>query len=213
MAFPTTPVLDNFNTGASQNLTARTGWGATVIGAAPGQYATDGVPTKALTTAIQAGNFWNISTADCEVYFTLVTWTPATDVMRCCGRITVTGASPTYYCLELAKAATTDFSIAKVVAGTRTTLSSNVPTTVVNGDSIGLSISGSSLAAFYKSGAGAWNQIVTVTDSSITAAGAIGVFNPPAVVRSIDNFGGGALVAASAARPKFTVVRRSWAGA
>lgn len=196
MAFPTTPVLDDFNTTGLQALTARTGWGATTFGGgARGTYSTDATPTLA-TSAATAGNFWNASSADCECYFTVAAFDNVNDTMKVAARITVAGSSPTFYCVEADFSTTTDFQIVKYVAGARTALGTNPSTTVVANDGIGISVIGTSIKSYYRSGlAGTWTLKETVTDSTITGSGFIGGFQHDfSFTNSIDNFGGGAPV-------------------
>lgn len=197
MAFPSTPILDNFNTTGSQALTARAGWGATAFGGgARGTYSTDGTPTLA-TSAATAGNFWNSSSVDCECYFTVAAFNNVADTMKVAARITVAGSSPTFYCVECDFSTTTDFQIVKYVAGARTALGTNPSTTVVANDGIGISVIGTTITSYYRSGlAGAWVVKETVTDATITGSGFIGGFQHDfSNAQSIDDFGGGTPVA------------------
>lgn len=214
MAFPTSPVLDNFNTGAgTTTLTVRAGgWGATALGPSSTSAQTNATPTNAGSATI-CGNFWTLAFADSEVFTTMVTWTPATDTFQLCGRITATGASPTYYCLELATSVATDFTLFKVVAGTKTSIQANIATTVSAGDGIGLACIGTTISTYYKSGAGAWVQKHSVVDSSISAAGSIGFRNLFGITFAIDDFGGGAPGSLPTNRSKQIIVRRTRSGA
>lgn len=218
MPFPTTPILDDFNSGASQALTARTGWGATTFGGgARGTYSTNGTPTLA-TSAASAGNFWNDSSVDCECYFTVAAFDNVNDTIKVAARITVAGSSPTFYCVECDFGTTTDFQIVKYVAGGRTALGVNPSTTVVANDGIGISVIDNVITAYYRSGlGGAWVQKDSVTDSSITGSGFIGgVQHDFSFAHSIDDFGGGAFVAKAPPTeidyrrfPKFRLAGRS----
>lgn len=211
MAFPTTAVLDNFNTGATQNLTARAGWGASPFLTTQSSFQTDAVPTKAGLTAIAGNNWGTLTWADMEAYLTLVAFVPSADIFHLCGRIQAFGASPTYYALRLAAVAATDFQLIKIVAGTTTALGTNTSTTITAGDSIGIDIIGTQIRSYYKSGAGSWTLKDTVTDSAITGTGAIGCRHlTGSAAATIDDFGGGLI--APAGRSRIAVARRVWAG-
>lgn len=189
-----TPVLDNFNSGALGNVKSRSGWSANFIFNST-TYVTDATPTKAALGASQGSNVYGSSAADCECYLTMVTWTPSTDVFSLATRITaVGGATPTYYALRLANGSTTDFQIIKVVAGVTTVIGALVSQLVSNGDSIGIRAVGTRITSFYKPAAGAWAQMDSVIDSSISGSGFIGGFrNHNAIANEVDNFGGGAV--------------------
>jgi len=196
MAFPTLGSLDTFNAGATQALTARTGWGAVVI-AGTTTYTTNGAPTLAEILTATGGNYWNTSAEDSEAWVVMGTWTPASNTFSVAARIQAVGASPTYYSVRLANSGTTDFRIYKTVAGVSTALGTNTATTVIAGDSVGIEVIGTSISSYYKSGAGAWGLKETITDSSITGSGFVGGFrNHIAITQRVDEFGGGALVAA-----------------
>ena len=193
MAFPTTPILDDFNTSGSQALTSRTGWGATTFGGgARGTYSTDATPTLA-TSAVSAGNFWNSSSVDCEAYVTVAAFDNVNDTMKVAARITVAGSSPTFYCIECDFGTTTDFQLVKYVAGGRTLLATSAQAVVAN-DGVGISVIGSQVTSYFRSGlGGSWVQKDTVSDGSITGSGFIGGFQHDFSFTSrFDEFGGGA---------------------
>lgn len=201
MAFPTTGVLDNFNTGASQNLTSRAGWNVAVL-VSGSTYLTDGTPTAA-TITVPGGNWWGTTWVDSEVFVTLTTFTPATDRFDLCARITNGGANPTMYALRLANSGTNDFQIGKFSASASFTALGTLQSQVItNGDSIGLSVIGSQVTSYYKSGAGAWTQMDTLSDSSITGAGGIGFKHGLTVTNTVDNFGGGGAVTGEVSGPR-----------
>lgn len=211
MAFPTTAVLDNFNTGASQSLLARTGWANTQLGAA-NPFTTDATPTRAGNSGL-GGNWWPLVATNYEVFLTIPVWVPSTATIHLAARITVASAVPTYYALILSEVNPTDFQIYKVVGGTRTALGTNLPTTVVSGDGIGLSVIGTQVTSYWKSGAGAWTQQQTLSDSSIAGPGiGIGMTMQFSGAVFIDDFGGGSLDAALpfAPLPADTRGSRSW---
>lgn len=199
MAFPTTAVLDNFNAGASQNLTARAGWGTSPFLTTQTTYASDSTPTQAEILVTTGGNNWGTLTwSDMEAFVTLTTFTPASNSLTICARIQVFGASPTYYGVQLAASGVTDLQIVKLVAGTPTGIGTLQSQTFTNGDSVGIDVIGTQIRSYYKIGAGAWTLKDTVTDSSITGAGAIGFRNHFIITTRVDNFGGGSLDASGA---------------
>jgi len=206
MAFPTTAVLDDFNTGASQNLTARSGWGATaMLGLTT--YATDSVPTKAASSST-GGNFWGTSWADAEAWMDVTTYNPSLETLTLCARITDTNAGTlTYYGVNMSNGVTTDFQIIKVIAGARTAIGVLNSQTVGAGDSVGISVIGTQITSYYKASAGSWTQMDTVSDSSITGSGFIGWRAHQAVLQEINQFGGGAPVASPFA-PRRGGIRR-----
>lgn len=206
--FPTTPVLDSFNVGASQSLTARAGWSATdtlgTILTSFGSLATDTVPTYAANNA--AGNAWATSFTDCEVWAT-VSVLPIVNQIRLVARWDTAGQNG--YELQCFPVGGGNYQIGlfKYVGGTQTGLVSESPMVPApaNGDSFGFSVIGSTLTAYHKPSAGGWTQHLTTPDSSITASGVIGLVSVEAAVR-FDEFGGGAV---SPAAPRRSSVRRA----
>lgn len=81
------------------------------------------------------------------------------------------------------------------VGGSATTLDQSAPLNLAVGDSLGMSAVGTTIKVYYKPSAGSWTEIISVTDSAISAAGKIGVLFYPQVGSgvTIDNFGGGTL--------------------
>lgn len=67
----------------------------------------------------------------------------------------------------------------------------NTTTTVSAGDSIGCTVIGSSLEAWYKPAAGAWTSIGTRSDTTYSNSGKLGVVLTQGSVSRIDDFGGG----------------------
>lgn len=214
MAFPTLGILDDFNSGASQNLTARTGWGAVVLTSGDATFVTDITPIQATVTAGPGSNYYDTSSADAEAYCKLAAFNPNNNEFFLATRITAVGASPTYYALDLANSGLNDFQIVKVVAGTRTLIGSTITQAITNGDSVGISVVGTQVTSFYKSGAGAWVQKDTVSDSSISGSGFVGGVRATFTGSvSIDDFGGGGLASAPGPRATLTVRRLVGAGA
>lgn len=208
-AFPNTPILDDFNTGGAQALTARAGWGSSAFLTTQTSFTTNATPTTADGSS-PGGNNWAATWTDMEAYCTLAAWSGTTDEFLICARIQAFGASPTYYAIDLGNIAATGVELIKVVAGARTQLASTT-NPFTNGDSYGIDVLGTTITAYYRSGAGVWQQLLQTTDSSITGLGSIGFRHILTSSVSIDNFGGGDLSPAAKARVPI-VVRRTWAG-
>lgn len=198
MAFPVTGVLDNFNSGANQALTSRTGWGATGIRQFIGNWGTtDSVPTEAVGNGVGSGdNYWNATAADSEAWYKIGSVAPSFGQHGPAVRIqNPSAAGCSCYLIYTGAGASTDFQIWKINSGVFTAIGTNTTVTISVGDSIGISVVGSTILAFYKSGAGAWVQKDSATDSSITGSGFVsGVINDSGVAWRMTDFGGGALV-------------------
>lgn len=193
MAFPTTGVLDSFNAGASQNLTARSGWGGTVLFTADAaSLATDTVPTFA-TSTLGASNFWNTQFQDAEVYCKYNGSTFAGAGLNVYARITATG-SVTAYGLTI-NTTSGVWQLQRYAASVATSIGSSATQAISVGDSFGLECIGSAIKGYYQAGAGAWTQIVSVTDSTITTTGNIGLGDSPGQGHKFDSFNGGAAIA------------------
>lgn len=191
MAFPTTGLLDSFNAGASQNLTARAGWSGSVLVTASTTMVTDAGPTYAVDDGANAGsNYWNTQWVDSECWIVVKSYSGA--VFYLDGRITATGTLTAYRL----KYDGTNLGLEKVIAGVATVIGATSAQTVVAGDSLGLECNGTAIKGYYKSGAGAWTEVCTATDSAITATGNIGMQGPftGGTGTQVDDFNGGAIV-------------------
>jgi hypothetical protein len=196
VAFPSTAVLDNFNTGASQQLInpPRTSWSASQPFSA-GSFTTNATPTNASST-VAAANMWNASFTDMECFATLSAFTPATATFEVLARIQGPIGSPSMYSVVLAQGATNRLQIYRRVGSlTRVAIGAIVAQTFTNGDSVGISVIGTTIQAWYKVGAGAWTLKDTVTDSSVAGSGRVGIARTGSGTTTIDDFGGGAATA------------------
>jgi hypothetical protein len=210
--FPTTGVLDSFNTGASQALTARTNWRnpGQILSASDTTFTTDATPTKAAGGTTPTAAVRSISLADVEAWTTFDTYNPVVNTFALCVRLqdrAAAGGAATYYELVVARSSATDFEVGKVVAGTFTLLSTTItlPATLGAGDSIGISVVGTSIKTFYKVGSGPWIAAHNFTDSAITAAGAIGFYATGfGASPALDLIGGGAPVTTGPRNATFT---------
>jgi hypothetical protein len=165
MPFPTTPILDEFDVGANQNLTARPGWGSTVFfGGTDTSMKTDAVPTTAIHsgTPTWSGNWWNQEARDSEVWGTFAapggtTWL----YLRAAGQNT---ATPNAYFLTWI-AGTGAFTLGVMTAGS-TPGSSQGSQVLSAGDSIGMQAIGKRISAWYQPSGGAWTQVFGLDDTT-----------------------------------------------
>jgi hypothetical protein len=193
MAFPTTPVLDNFTGTNGDDLPVYSAnWQATPTGGAPLE-----IQSNAATGTSAGGNntnSWATSFGpDCEVYVTISTVAAAGNVILLFARGVQTGSLATVdgYVLRYAPAAGTDtLTIQSVTNGTQTSIGAAFSQEISAGDSIGLECVGTTLTCYYKPSGGAWGSLFSRTDSTYTAAGQIALFSTSTGVR-FDAFGGG----------------------
>lgn len=209
MAFPTTGVLDSFNAGASQNLTARSGWSSSVINTTnpDPSNATDSGPTFATSTSglARGTNFWPLGAANAEAWATCATGGGGQSGFGVWARIQSGGTnSPSGYLAEYTSV-TNQLDLFKVISGTPTLIASGSFFVVADGDSFGIECIGTTITAYLKLAAGSWGVSCTVTDSSITGAGDIGL-SIMDNAQPVDLFSGGAIIAPAPGRRP--VVRR-----
>jgi hypothetical protein len=192
-------LLDNFNAGASQALTARAAWSATEWGSFAGgiSFTTDATPTLCNPNVGNAtGNKTALAGQNC---FAWGTWTAAGNGdqhilgTRCSG----TATAQTGYAV-LFTGGSTGYSIRRYVAGASTTLltvaglSTTVPMTMA------ISVVGAHVQAWVALGSGAvvWTTIGEVFDETITTPGSVaGIRYAPTggLGASVDAVGGGVI--------------------
>lgn len=202
MAFPTTSVLDTLQ-GASLSANWTTGGvlgdSATVSEDANGAFSATGVGASAV---------WNPTTfgADEEAYATLAVLPTAGSFDAVWVRITnPPSATVTGYFLRVTPS-TGLFDVRKKVAGgASASLGHTFTQAFAAGDSFGLSIAGTTISVWYRSGAGAWTLLGSFTDASISGGGSIGFSVSEAAVR-MTNFGGGTIVTATASPPSLALL-------
>lgn len=192
MAFPTSPVLDDFNTGASQALTARAGWFGSVR--ASGGMSTDVVPTYAKgVDGVVGGNIWNtIFAADQEVWATFKI-APTTGGLQIEGRFDAVPGNG-YACIYNGGT----MSIVRLDAfGGGPQVGSNFSVTPAIGDSMGMAMVGTTISGWFKTAAGSWTQVITGTEATYNAPGRIDMLTFGTPSAQIDVFGGGAVGSAT----------------
>jgi len=197
MAFPTTPILDNFNR-VNQGPPPSASWHTPLDDFLDPLDGCIVSSNEATHQAAPAGLFgyatWNAATfgPDSEVYADA--GTTGIFPFRLHARMTginIGGFNNSYF-LHVSSSA---IQIFKSVGGTNTLLGTLVRTNAA-GESFGLEMIGSTLKGYFKPVAGAWTVALTVTDTTYTAAGRLGIalsaISPPNV--RTDNFGGGTVV-------------------
>lgn len=180
-----TAILDDFNTGASQDLPTRTGWGSTHWSGSL-DLKTDAVPTYATTTnGVPAGNIWaaNFGT-DHESMFTFGS---VIGTIQLLGRVNsatgVVSAGYVGYCSDGNQEIQTR-------AGA-TIASGSALSPLVAGDSFRLVCYGTLISLDYRPSGGSWGNILSVVDSTYTTGTFIGMHTTSGTSPRIDEFGGG----------------------
>lgn len=208
MPFPNTGVLDSFNAGAFQNLSARAGWSATTIAAH--SWLTDGTPTLAQANVTPGGNMWGSQWTDAECWCTFTTLGAGVNFDICARVQAFSQFGSTYYCVRVS---TSSFLLVLMNGGGATTLATSGGFTGAAGDAIGVEVLGSTINGYYKPSGGSWSQLITATDSTITGLGNLGLAHVSSNTVAIDEFGGGQGVLPPTSRSRITVVRQVGSGA
>lgn len=192
MAFPTTSVLDSFNAGANQAVSARAGWsGSRALGM--GDFTTDAVPTKAVSAG-GGDNVWGTQFTDVEAYFKIADWPGSANSWQVFARYGTVAAQNGYRVSHFSGT----ILLQRMAAGAATSLGS-ASVTLAPGDYMGIECIGSTISGYYKVGAGAWVQFATATDATYAGPGNIAM-TTDGTGNNVDEFGGGAVVAASTRR-------------
>jgi len=84
------------------------------------------------------------------------------------------------------------WQLRRYTGGSSTVLASGTQAATA-GDSLGFSVIGNTLTAWYKPAAGAWTSVVSTTDSTYSSAGPVGIELGDSTVR-LDNLAGGSTV-------------------
>lgn len=198
MPFPTTPVLDNFNR-PDQGPPPSASWTTPLDGFGDPLDGCRVVSNQVTHQAGAVGTFgyasWNAATfgPDCEIYATLKV-APGTQAFRLharMGSLNVDGYNNSYF-LNVTNAG---IQIFKSVNGTNTQLGTLVRSNAID-ESFGLELIGSTLKAYYKPVSGSWTLAITVTDTTYTAAGRLGMLISVTPSSTLDDFGGGTVAVA-----------------
>jgi len=192
-AFPSTPVLDNFNVGSLGSSWATPAFGTQDLSS----MVTIGSTQAGETVAGTAGAAWKASVygPDTEVYADVPTLPTAGNPVYLDYRddsASYTGFANGYY-LRVQPNITT-WSLYKIVNGGAGALVGNFSTgtALTAGDSFGISAVGSTHTAWRKT-AGTWAQVGSpISDSTFTNSGYVG-FQVADTTTRIDNFGAGSV--------------------
>jgi hypothetical protein len=179
MAFPTTPVLDDFS-GTLANWTNPV-FGASAVVIAAGRLAgTGGAENAAVWTS-------SFSSDDQEVYYDVPVDT--NNQVSLLFMVQDADASPTAYAIEVLQVGDV-LRLRRYNNGAATTLQTTT-LALAAGDSVGASKIGSLISVYHKPSAGSWTPHTSATDGSpLTGGGQIGTLIEGTGMR-IDNFGGG----------------------
>lgn len=194
MAFPTTGLIDSFNRADENPVSDGGKWTSPAF---PSDGNLQVITSQLGTVSSWCSAYRNDITPgpDSEAYLTVVTVSGgvATELLL---RLANPGVSTVSgYMMDVTSGGT--WSLWKIVNNVQTQIGSNATQVVSNGDSIGFEIIGSTLKGYYKSGAGAWTQIITVTDATHSGAGRVGIAGNGGLYRW-DDFGGGTVTVAVA---------------
>jgi hypothetical protein len=200
LTFPTTSVLDVFTgTNGADLPVYSANW--TTLSSNAGYHELE-IQGNAATSTTGAGadaaDAWATTYGpDCEVYATITTLPTAggSGYVQLLARLQAVGGDNTFdgYGLEYQTQSGTDrLRLFRIDNSAPTYLGSgDISQDLSAGDSIGLSIVGSTLQAWYKPAAGSWATLgSSVTDTTYGSSGKIGLYANSTVVR-IDSFGGG----------------------
>lgn len=190
MAFPNTGVLDDFNSGAAQNLTARSGWAPGVFWPGDDSLVTDSGPTYATTDGVTTfcSNTWGTTFTDSEVW---ITWGSVIATTYIFARVTFPAGLISGYGFGWVDDNT--YALSRYANGGFAEGYLGGSMTRVAGDSWGLRVyddpSFTNLEAWYKPVAGAWTLLGTGLDFHTNQTGRLGVEMKN--LGRLDSFNGG----------------------
>lgn len=189
------PVLDNFNR-ANEGPPAN-GW--TTIWGSGFKISSNQAVTDA--TSGDNGGWYTQQKygPDCAIYNTIV----AGGGSYCDNYIRASGTSSANACGYdfAARASANTLNIYRVDNGAFTALGATITQTVTNGDAVGGTVIGNTLTHHYKVSGGSWQVMSTVTDSTYTASGYLGL-SFGLNTQAFDNFGGGTIGTTAFRPPK-----------
>jgi hypothetical protein len=187
-------LLDNFNRANSGTLGASWAqpWGTITVASNA---------AKSTVSATYASAFWSGTTyTDVEVYYTLNTLgTNEEDRLFFRMNNTADDATTDGYALSCSTIANT-LQVTKYVDGSESNIGASISQTISNGDSLGISMVGSTITVWYKTSAGSWTSLGTRTDASYSS-GYIGfnTYFSGGTLPVLDDFGGGTYAPLSSA--------------
>ena len=198
---PTLGILDNFNR-ANQGPPPSSSWSAGMYGSAGGLSVNGNTLTQRAGSGYREGGFWNPASfgPDSEVYATLTGTTPATNThgWYLFVRAKEIGSSSTLdsymFMVERSASAPQNWAwqLFQIINGAGSVLGTYDGGPPVIGSQIGLSAKGSQITAWLKTPGGSWQSVISTSDSTLPAAGYIGVELTGGVrTHGFDDFSGG----------------------
>jgi len=177
-SFPVSAVIDNFN--RSNEGPPMTGWANIneLFQSAGTGRGFEVISNQAQCNSNSVNADYKSATTygpDVEVYATIVDIGVGVDSSGLSFRVSDPTGTPTGY-LVIATASNTIRVYRMNGDSDLTQLGSDISQTVSDGDSIGVTMIGSTITVYYKVGAGAWNSIGTRTDSTYSNAGYVGLW-------------------------------------
>lgn len=175
-AFGLTPILDT-GQGAAQNpLPEGNPWISGVESGTANHPMSRNGTGGLYATEPDVENRWpTVFSADQEMYAQLTTVPLVTQQVVIFTRISFAPSLFAYMLIYVAGAGATAFQLARYVGGSFTLMTSGAGIALVDGDWIGMNAIGNTVSVFAKRAAGAWQQVLTRTDTNVTAAGQIGL--------------------------------------
>ena len=191
--FPSTGVLDSFNRaagslGAELAVTRPPGRRHRSI-TSSGQTGATGGAGSATWSAGQFG-------ADQEAYLTVPVLPTAGNFLQVAGRVSTLSASNVSCYFLRVTPATSSWDLRYKLNGNSSVSLGTFSAPFTAGDGMGLRITGSSLTAYRKPGAGAWTQVGTASDSQISTGGYLSYTLGDTTARG-GAFGGGTVTGAA----------------
>lgn len=200
MAFPTTSILDSFNR-ADEGPPPSASWYSTNW--PPIEFSLQVIDNQCAIYDTVSPNkhgdsAWNTLVGpDCEAYVDIINSTGSFSVSLW---IRVQDKDTKTLGAYLVTCGPSSMELAKWSSG-YTALASTASITISDGDSFGISAIGTALKAYHKPAAGSWTEILSATDSAISAAGYIFLRAVASISDGtrFDNFGGGTIPVAPTA--------------
>ena len=195
MAFPTTPILDNFNRANENPLSDGGYWSGTFASFETQLQLVSNSITSTASSLSACSSIWRGFRAhNAECYFDIITAPGLNYGFSILMNVGASG-SITGYDISFNNLVSPFWTIYRDFNGSQTALISNVSGSIVNGDSVGASVIGGVITLYVKH-LGVWSVVTTVTDPSPLPAGDIGIDSTDIVTgggQFYGNFGGGSL--------------------
>jgi hypothetical protein len=185
LSFPASAILDSFNradTGPPPSASWTSTW-------EPGSAGHSVVSNVCLSASGNSTTYWNTTFGPNVEVYTKVATSSISYLQLAARLINVGTSNVSGYLLSTTGG---NLEVYRIDNDAYTLLGASISQTVSNGDSIGMSIVGSTITVWYKSGAGSWTNMGTRTDSNYSGAGKIGIRSGSSNDK-FDDFGGGTI--------------------